>query len=105
MFDYIIIDAPPLAIFTDANVLINRADGALLVIRAGATRYAMVDRLLEQLPRERILGVILNRADEQLDLQSYYYYQRRYYRRDGRLPGDDAKKLPRERDEEIAIVS
>jgi capsular exopolysaccharide synthesis family protein len=105
MFDYIIIDAPPLAIFTDANVLINRADGALLVIRAGATRYAMVDRLLEQLPRERILGVILNRADEQLDLQSYYYYQRRYYRRDGRLPGDDAKKLPSERDEEIAIVS
>src|SRR5215210_2524644 len=26
MFDYIIIDAPPLGIFTDANVLINRAD-------------------------------------------------------------------------------
>src|SRR6478672_9256339 len=34
MFDYIIIDAPPLGIFTDANVLMNRADGALLVVRA-----------------------------------------------------------------------
>jgi capsular exopolysaccharide synthesis family protein len=81
MFDYIIIDAPPLGIFTDANVLINRADGALLVVRAGKTRYAAVDRLLEQLPRERMLGVILNRADEQLD-ESSYYYQKRYYRRD-----------------------
>ena len=30
MFDYIIIDAPPLGIFTDAAVLINLADGALL---------------------------------------------------------------------------
>src|SRR5690242_19083465 len=30
MFDYIIIDAPPLGLFTDANVLISRADGAVL---------------------------------------------------------------------------
>ncbi len=29
MFDYIIIDAPPLGIFTDANVLMSRADGGL----------------------------------------------------------------------------
>jgi Mrp family chromosome partitioning ATPase len=40
MFDYIIIDAPPLGIFTDANVLMSRADGALLVVRAGKTRYS-----------------------------------------------------------------
>src|SRR6185369_8462714 len=32
MFDYIIIDAPPLGIFTDANVLMSRADGAMLVV-------------------------------------------------------------------------
>src|SRR4029079_7049987 len=52
MFDYIIIDAPPLGIFTDANVLMNRADAALLVVRAGKTRYAAVDRMLETIPRE-----------------------------------------------------
>src|SRR4030095_6846900 len=66
MFDYIIIDAPPLGIFTDANVLISRADGALMLVRAGKTRYALVDKLLEQLPHERLLGVVLNRAEEQL---------------------------------------
>src|SRR4029434_1901681 len=65
MFDYIIIDAPPLGIFTDANVLMSRADGGLLVVRAGKTRYSAVDKLLEQMPRERLMGVILNRADEQ----------------------------------------
>jgi capsular exopolysaccharide synthesis family protein len=80
MFDYVIIDAPPMGIFTDANVLINRADGALLVVRAGKTRYSVIERLLETLPHERMLGVVLNRSDEELN-ESTYYYQRRSYRR------------------------
>jgi len=73
LFDYIIIDAPPMGIFTDANVLISRADAAVLVLRSGATRYSVVERLLEQIPRERMLGVVLNRADVKPD-DSYYYY-------------------------------
>ena len=78
-FDYIIIDAPPLGVFTDANLLINRADAALLVVRAAKTRYAIIDRLLEQLPRERMLGVILNRAESEAD-EVALYYQQRYQR-------------------------
>ena len=76
-FDYIIIDAPPLGVFTDANLLINRADSAILVVRASRTRYAVVDRLLEQLPRERLLGVVLNRADTKPEDNTYYYQPRR----------------------------
>lgn len=76
MFDYIIIDAPPLGLFTDATVLINRADGALLVVRSGKTRYALVDRLLDTLPRSRMLGVVLNRSHEQLAENDYYYKRR-----------------------------
>ena len=104
MFDYIIIDAPPMGIFTDANVLISRADGALLVVRAGKTRYALVDKLLEQLPRERLMGVVLNRTDEQLDSTSYYY-QRRYYRRDREfLAGSPELVTPQDHKEEVAVV-
>jgi capsular exopolysaccharide synthesis family protein len=77
MFDFVIIDAPPLGVFTDANLLINRADAALLVVRASKTRYTVVDRLLEQLPRERMLGVVLNRADERPSDTAYYYQARR----------------------------
>ena len=76
LFDYIIIDAPPLGVFTDANLLINRADAALLVVRASTTRYSTVERLLEQLPRERMLGVVLNRAEVTPDDTSYYYQPR-----------------------------
>jgi capsular exopolysaccharide synthesis family protein len=104
MFDYIIIDAPPLGIFTDANVLMNRADAALIVVRSGKTRYAFVDRLLEQIPREKLLGVVLNRVDEQFD-ESAHYYQRRYYNRDRGLTEAKANQLPGERQEEVAVVN
>jgi capsular exopolysaccharide synthesis family protein len=80
LFDFIIIDAPPLGIFTDANLLINRADAAMLVVRSGKTRYGAVDRLLDTLPRGRMLGVILNRSEEEFE-ESTGYYQRRYYKR------------------------
>jgi protein-tyrosine kinase len=105
MFDYIIIDAPPLGIFTDANVLMSRADGAMLVVRAGKTRYSAVDKLLEQIPRERLLGVVLNRAEEQPDTTNYYY-QYRYSKRDTELPTNgNGKPLPGgPREEEVAIV-
>ena len=76
LFDYIIIDAPPLGVFTDANLLMNHADSALFVVRSGATRYSVVDRLLEQVPRDRILGVVLNRAEVTSEDTSYYYQPR-----------------------------
>ena len=104
MFDYIIIDAPPLGIFTDANVLMSRADGGLLVVRAGKTRYSTVDKLLEQMPKDRLLGVVLNRTDEQPD-ESSYYYQHRYYNRE-RQTTEMTPIPPTERiEEEVAIVN
>ncbi|HEX8845372.1 MAG TPA: CpsD/CapB family tyrosine-protein kinase [Pyrinomonadaceae bacterium] len=104
MFDYIIIDAPPLGIFTDASVLINKADGALLVVRSGKTRYSALDRLIEQLPRERMLGVVLNRTDEQLD-ESSYYYQRRYYRRENRVVVPPKTEAEMKEREEVAATA
>ena len=105
MFDYIIIDAPPLGIFTDANVLMNRADGALLVVRAGKTKYSSVDKLLEQLPKDRLMGVVLNRAEEQPDSSSYYY-QHRYYNKERRLgEGNGTKEIVQEKEEEVAVVN
>jgi Mrp family chromosome partitioning ATPase len=106
LFDFIIIDAPPLGIFTDANLLINRADGALMVVRAGKTRYAMLDKLLAQLPRERMLGVVLNRADEELESNSYYYQQRNYRPRKA-LPETEQELLLVDEfeEEEVAIAS
>lgn len=103
MFDYIIIDAPPLGIFTDANVLMSRADGAVLVVRASKTRYSAVDKLLEQIPRERLLGVVLNRVDEQPDSNSYYY-RYRYTHEQPKANGTKQKAQSEESHEEEAAV-
>jgi capsular exopolysaccharide synthesis family protein len=97
MFDFIIIDAPPLGIFTDASVLINRADGALMVVRSGKTQYALVSSLLETLPRERMLGVVLNRTEEKLDESSYYY--QRPARRPSVAAMKDVRQVQGETDE------
>lgn len=80
MFDYVIIDAPPLRIFTDATVLINQADGAMLVVRANKTRYSDIDRLLEPLPKERILGVVLNQSEAVINESDYTYGYYNYKR-------------------------
>jgi capsular exopolysaccharide synthesis family protein len=80
MFDYIIVDAPPLGIFTDATVLINHADGAILVVRANRTKYSAIDRMLEPLPKDRMLGVVLNQSEDVMD-ESHYNYGYYNYKR------------------------
>ena len=80
MFDYVIIDAPPLGIFTDAAVLINHADGAMIVVRANRTRYSLVERALENVARERLLGVILNQSEDVMDESQYNYGYYNYNR-------------------------
>jgi capsular exopolysaccharide synthesis family protein len=104
MFDYIIIDAPPLGIFTDANVLMSRADGGLLVVRAGKTRYSTVDKLLDHMPKERLLGIVLNRTEEQPDSASYYY-QHRYYNREKRITEMPPVQPSSRVEEEVATVN
>ena len=79
LFDYVIIDAPPLGIFTDAAVLINHADGAILVVRANHTSYKDIERVLETLPRQRMIGAVLNQSEDTLIRESYYDYG--YYRK------------------------
>ncbi|MEJ7699114.1 MAG: CpsD/CapB family tyrosine-protein kinase [Pyrinomonadaceae bacterium] len=82
MFDYVIIDAPPLGVFADATVLINHAEGALLVVRANHTHYKDIERVLETLPREKMLGAVLNQSEDSLIRESYYKYG--YYKKSRR---------------------
>ncbi|MFS8084274.1 MAG: CpsD/CapB family tyrosine-protein kinase [Acidobacteriota bacterium] len=103
MFDYILIDAPPLGVFTDANLLINRADAALLVVRASKTRYAVVDQLLEQLPRERMLGVVLNRTETKPE-DTAHYYQARSARANAEAVEEDTVVTEQETDEQPELI-
>ena len=62
-FDWVILDAPPLGMVTDARLVAELADGVLLVIRAGQTPYASVQKSIDSIGRERVFGVVLNGVD------------------------------------------
>ncbi|MBA3780855.1 MAG: polysaccharide biosynthesis tyrosine autokinase [Nocardioides sp.] len=63
-FEYVIIDAPPILHVSDAAVLADVTDGALLVIRAGRSRRDQVQASLEALRTvgARLLGTVLTFA-------------------------------------------
>lgn len=74
LFDWIIIDTPPVALLPDANLLASMVDGAVLVVKAGATPYHLVQRAIDSVGRERILGTVLNRAETAGHGNGYGYY-------------------------------
>jgi capsular exopolysaccharide synthesis family protein len=73
-FDWVIVDTPPIAILPDANLLSAMIDTALLVVSARSTPYPMVQRAVEAIGAQRILGVVLNRAEKIGPSGSYNYY-------------------------------
>jgi receptor protein-tyrosine kinase len=62
-FDWVIIDTPPLLLLPDAHLLSSFVDSAVLVIRAKSTPHDLVKRAVDIIGRNRITGVVLNRAD------------------------------------------
>jgi len=77
VFDWVIIDTPPVGLLTDASLLASMADGVVLVVKAESTPFDLVNRAVDALGRERMMGVVLNRAREQAHRSSYDYYK--YY--------------------------
>ena len=73
-FDWVILDTPPIAILPDANLLSAMIDTALLVVSADSTPYPMVQRAIDAIGAQRVLGVVLNRAAKIGPTGSYSYY-------------------------------
>ena len=78
-FEWVIIDTPPVGILTDAKLLGAMVDAALLVIRANKTPADVIQRAVDALGRNRIMGVVLNRADVRTTVGSDPYYSSYYY--------------------------
>ena len=70
-FDWVIVDAPPVGMLPDANLLSGLTDAVLLVVQAGRVRYDLVQRTVESLGADRIFGVVLNKVPER-DLVSSF---------------------------------
>jgi capsular exopolysaccharide synthesis family protein len=84
-YDFIVVDAPPVNIVTDAALLGALADGVLVVARAGTTDAAALSHAVQQLRHVRatILGVLLNDINFRRDASydgAYRFYTYDQYR-------------------------
>jgi succinoglycan biosynthesis transport protein ExoP len=89
VYDYVLIDLPPLNPVVDVRSTNQIVDSYLLVIEWGRTSVDSAERALESAPLvyESLMGVILNKAD--LDAMRYYSrsvgesYKNQYFERYG----------------------
>ena len=72
LFDFTIVDCPPLAPVADAVILQDVLDAYLLVVRARHTPRETLVRAVSHLNTDRIQGVVFN--DDREILSSYYHY-------------------------------
>jgi protein-tyrosine kinase len=77
VFDWVLLDAPPVGIMPDANLLARLTQGVIFVVAAGSTPHDLVDRAIGEIGREAIVGVVLNRIDPSSIPETGYYDQ--YY--------------------------
>jgi capsular exopolysaccharide synthesis family protein len=77
-FDWVILDTAPVGVLPDAQVLARFVGGVILVIGAGSTPAAAVERAVAELGGpDAIIGTVLNRVDERRIPDAGYYG--RYY--------------------------
>lgn len=79
-FDYVIFDAPPISMVTDAAVIGRQVDGALFVVRSNYASAEVVEAAVKKLRDMKInvLGAVLTRYDAKSALKgsnyAYNYY-------------------------------
>jgi len=62
LYDWVILDTPPLAFLPDGHLLSAMVDTVVLVVVSGHTPAPAVQRAVDEIGRDKIIGVVLNRV-------------------------------------------
>jgi capsular exopolysaccharide synthesis family protein len=73
VFDWIIIDSPPVIPVSDAAVMAAHCDGVVLVVKADSTGHALAQQACRELQKRPLLGVVLNHAPFSKHRYGKYY--------------------------------
>jgi polysaccharide biosynthesis transport protein len=82
LYDWVILDSPPVIAVTDAVILSRLVDGVVMVIEFGKTLRQVARQAKEQIlgVKGHILGVVINDLDlMNREYGHYYYYYYRHY--------------------------
>lgn len=78
-FSFVIVDGPPIAAVADYELIQDRCEGVIVVVRPDHTDRTLFSKAFELIPETKRLGVVLNCASEWLlwkTHESYYYGSR-----------------------------
>ena len=73
LFDWIVIDSPPVLPLVDTTIWARLADGILIVARPGKTRKQKLQKGLEALDSSKLIGAVLNGSNSTNESYDYYY--------------------------------
>jgi capsular exopolysaccharide synthesis family protein len=76
-FDIVLFDTPPILAVTDAQIMANKCDGSILVVKSGSTEKEGAIRAKDILntASSKLLGVVLNNKKmKDSNYQTTYYY-------------------------------
>jgi protein-tyrosine kinase len=73
LFDWVILDSPPVIAVHDASSLADLCDGMIFVVRAGYTDFELAQKAAAEFQEKRVLGVVLNRVNRKESYGEYYY--------------------------------
>lgn len=93
LFNWVILDSPPLLFAADANLLSTMVDGTVLVVRIGTTTIDSITRAMQSLCENNVLGIVVNGARRGELYSKYTYYHSYYYSK------TDERDLPEEEEE------
>lgn len=71
-FEWVIIDSPPVLPLADTTIWMRLADGVLVVTREGITKRRQLQKGLESIEPQKLIGALLN-CTTNSDNDSYYY--------------------------------
>lgn len=75
-FRFTIFDAPPIAAVADYDLIQMACDGVIFVARPDHTNRTLCSETLEAVPKEKLIGAVINSVDDWFLWKShdYYYY-------------------------------
>ena len=73
------LDAPPVGVVADYDLIQTVCDGAILVVRPDHTNRGACLKALQSVTSDRLLGVVMNCVENSLVGRSYGHYYGSYY--------------------------
>jgi capsular exopolysaccharide synthesis family protein len=87
-FGFVVIDAPPIGLVADYDLVQDVADGVVLVVRPDHTNRTVCLKILSAIPPEKLIGVLINCSTNWFLTRPHGHRYDYYYTDTGSSPAD-----------------